>query len=380
MTPQLQNRIKAKLALCKINKNYRELKNSKNLDDFVSNDYLGFAKSTKLKSCLKNQLEKIDLGSTGSRLLSGNHKIITETEEKICNFFNSKSAAIYSSGYSLNIGLLACLSTEKDIIILDSNIHVSLKNSAKLSKAQVFYFRHNDSAHLKKKLQRLQKSCFGAIFVTIESTYSMDGDQANIEEIESICSYFQANLIIDEAHSVGISGTYGEGLSAHLKNKKSILARIVTFGKAFGTQGAALLSSTLLNTWIKNSCHSFIYTTAPSPLNILTISNAIDELQNNSNHLKNIKQKIIETNKIFKFNKWKTPIYPFLFSDPLKLEQVSQKLAENKFNVLPIRSPTVRHGQERLRICVHNFNSKEKITKLYSLLEEFKNDWKRPIC
>jgi 8-amino-7-oxononanoate synthase len=379
MTPELKKHLRLNIALCKENGNYRELTTCKNSDDFVSNDYLGFSNYQPLKLRLKEQLEKTNLGSTGSRLLSGNYKEINNVEKKICEFFKSEKAALYSSGYALNIGLLPCLTTDKDIILLDHSIHVSLKNSAKLSKAQVFYFRHNDNKHLQKRLERAKKTSSGNIFVVVESVYSMDGDRANLNTVDDLCHFFKANLVIDEAHAVGISGKHGEGLGAQLKYNSTI-ARIVTFGKAFGTQGAALLSDSLINNWIKNFCHSFIYTTAPSPLTALTISNAIDELAENSQHISTIKEKINYTNKIFSFKDWQTPIYPFIFKNLDSLEKVRKDLLNNKFKVLPVRSPTVKKGQERLRICIHNFNSQEKINKLYLLLEKTKYDWQRPIC
>ena len=162
--------------------NLRSLPDAKEGKDFFSNDYLGYSRSHKIFQMVADIFPLGHLrsggvmGATGSRLLSGNNSWALELELELSSFFKAESSLLFNSGFNLNLGILATLPKEEDILLLDQNAHASLKMGAKLSSASVHYFRHNDSNHLEKKLSRLNSKNKGTIFIVTESLFSMDGD------------------------------------------------------------------------------------------------------------------------------------------------------------------------------------------------------------
>ena len=326
--------------------------------DFYSNDYLGFSKFH-----TSHTNTKIIGGSTGSRLLSGNSKAAVECEFLLADYFQSEAALVFNSGYDANIGLFSSIPQKGDTVIYDSLIHASVRDGIRLSYADSYSFRHNDIDDLKQKLKRAK----GTVFVAIESLYSMDGDVAPIESIYKICEENNALLIVDEAHAGGVLGEEGKGLSLTL----NVFARLITFGKAYGSHGAVVLTSNKVKDYLINFARSFIYTTALPVESYIRISEILtkkDELTNSQNSLReNIFyfRKIIDNELISDFL---SPIQIISCPGVENAKKMAKKLQEKGFAVKPILSPTVAEGSERIRICIHSFNSKQEIELLVDLL------------
>ena len=332
--------------------------------DFLSNDYLGYATSLSLKKRIIAEFSKQStIGSTGSRLLSGNHEYLVQLESDLADLFQAESGLLFTSGYSLNIGLLDAFTQRDDFLLLDENVHASLKNSLKLSSARGFFFRHNDCEHLYIKLKRLREKQTqpADIFVVVESLYSMDGDLAPLSKMVAVCEQFSAHLIVDEAHAMGTIGGDGKGLCCALGIEKRVFARVVTFGKAFGTSGALLLGSSLLMKYITNFCHSFIYTTGMSLLTAVSIKEAVTRFSSQSKELCSLKKNIQYFNKVFQVKNHESPIYGLVFSTIEELLSAAKELKYSGFLIQPIFSPTVSRGKEQLRLCLHSFNTQEEI-------------------
>ena len=205
----------------------RDLPQTKEGADFYSNNYLGHANSLDLKETVNAAMVDYPLGSTGSRLLSGNSKLVMDLEEELAIRFNAPSALLFNSGFDLNVGLLSTIPQEEDIILLDQNIHASLKMGAKLSHASRNYFRHNDLEHLKDRL-KFYRGKLGAkknIFVVVESVYSMDGDIAPLIGMSELAEKYGAYLIVDEAHGAGVFGPKGRGFVSDLGLENQVCAR-----------------------------------------------------------------------------------------------------------------------------------------------------------
>ncbi len=351
----------------------RELTYSKLPIDFCSNDYLGFARSEELSDLIKvehDQFASIKNGATGSRLLSGNHPYTEDTERHIAKFHSSTAALLFNSGYDANLGLLSSIPQRGDTIISDELIHASLIDGARLSYADRFRFKHNDSKDLEHKL----KNAKGICYVVIESIYSMDGDMAPLKEICELCRQYQANLIVDEAHAVGVFGDKGRGLIHQLGLESKVFARIITFGKALGTHGAAVLGSNELRNYLINFARSFIYTTALPLHQIMTISCAYKLLQkydyqtvlsakirDYNNQIKELSLTTIKSNSC---------IQTILFNNDRAAKDAAAYLQSKGFDVRAILSPTVPEGKERLRICLHLYNTQEEISELITYLRE----------
>lgn len=351
----------------------RKLSFNASLIDFSSNDYLGFARNPALHQHINSEAKKIAFnlnGSGGSRLLSGNHPYTEETEQFIADFHQAATGLIFNSGYDANVGLLSSIPQRGDTIITDELIHASLIDGARLSHAERYKFKHNDLNDLEQKL----KVAKGLIYVAVESIYSMDGDMAPLQEISKLCQKYQASLIVDEAHATGLFGENGKGLINQLGLADSVFARVVTFGKAIGVHGAIVLGSEMLRNYLINFARSFIYTTAMPLHNVIAIRSAYQWLQR-EDHIKQIQEKIELYNlSINKLNINHIPsesaIQTVLFPNSTEAKNVALQLQQRGFDVRAILSPTVPVGKERLRICLHTYNTNEDITQLVQHLKE----------
>jgi 8-amino-7-oxononanoate synthase len=347
--------------------------------DFLSNDYLGYAKNliiqeevTLLHSFTHAQIGKSQ-GSTGSRLLSGNYDLYSKLEMELAKYFKAESSLIFNSGFNLNLGIMSSIPQEKDIVFMDEFVHASLKMGARISPAKTYFFRHNDLEHLEFKLKSARKKCTGEIYIVTESIFSMDGDIPNLNELIILAKTFNARIILDEAHAGGILGPHGEGLAASLNLKniaEDISIRIITFSKAFGSHGAVFLGPELIKNYLINFCLPFIYTTALPPHTILSIKKALEYRRKNKEEVKLLNKNIQIFNSLLQLKNPISPIFSFPLGEIKKLKQISQKLTDKGFQVIPIFSPTVKRGSERLRITLHSYNSRDEMDQLIQILKE----------
>jgi 8-amino-7-oxononanoate synthase len=313
-------------------------------------------------------------GATGSRLLSGNHPLFHTIETILSEFHQSESALIFNSGYDANVGFFSSVPQRGDVILYDEYIHASIRDGIQLSNAKAYKFKHNDLGSLDEMLKRIQHD---TIYVVTESVFSMDGDSPDLVKLSQICKENNAYLIVDEAHAVGVFGKRGIGLVQELGLENDVFARLVTFGKAMGCHGATILGSDNLKQYLVNFARSFIYTTALSPHALATIHSSYNELIVTDSKQKlhqNIQffKETIKTQKLQKlFIESDSAIHCCIVSGNEIVKSIAQKLQKQGFDVKPILSPTVPQGQERLRFCLHAFNSKEEITEVLKLLATF---------
>lgn len=356
----------------------RKLSTTALFADFSSNDYLGFARSAELKLLTQSTLAQIHEyknGSGGSRLLSGNHIFTEKTEQFIADFHGAPAGLIFNSGYDANLGLLSSLAQRGDTIISDELIHASMIDGARLSYANRYSFKHNDLQELEAKL----KIAKGNIYVLAESVYSMDGDIAPLKEIGSLCERYQANLIVDEAHALGIFGDHGRGLVQMLGLEQAVFARVVTFGKALGCHGAIVLGSSDLRQYLINFARSFIYTTA-APVHAIAQVHAAYQMLAETDYAKMIRPKITLYNNLIgqasndNATQNVSAIHTILFRGNAAAKAASRALHDKGLDVRAILRPTVPEGRERLRICLHLFNEDKEIELLVNELTTLKDE------
>lgn len=326
--------------------------------DFCSNDYLGLSKTpVKLQHS----------GGTGSRLISGTTPSVILAEQKIATFFGAESSLMFNSGYDANLGFFSCVPQRGDTILFDALIHASIRDGVRLSFAAAHAFRHNDLNDLEQHLKKAK----GSIYVAVESLYSMDGDFAPLKEIVSLCERYNAWLMVDEAHAAGVFGQTGRGLAAKLESP-NLLARLITFGKAYGSHGACLLGSEILIHYLYNFARSFIYTTAlpeevyvhnASVVELPTIPEKQQRLVANVQHFRSLAASLplrSESN---------SPIQIVEVGNQNKLRMVAKSCQVAGLYVKAIFSPTVPAGKECIRLCLHSFNTEDEILHLVSILE-----------
>jgi len=345
----------------------RQLRIAEGKIDFCSNDYLGFARSEELRQRIRTEETNVDLvGSTGSRLLTGHSSFAEKVECQIATFHDSPTALILNSGYDANVGLFSSLGRVAKHVVYDELIHASVHDGMRLSKANCVAFRHNDPAHLQEVLASLQ----GKAVVAVESIYSMDGDACDLLSILEVCERHGAELIVDEAHAVGLFGQQGRGVVHQLGLQQRVFARLVTFGKSLGCHGAAVLGSDVLRQYLINHARPLIYSTFTSHHALLSIKCAYDMLSfMDFNQLKIcslislIKQEL-SSGLNARLISSTSAIQGLVVPGAARCRAVAQHVWDSGFDVRPIVSPTVPRGAERIRICLHEFNTEAEVRAL----------------
>ncbi|GAB3952996.1 pyridoxal phosphate-dependent aminotransferase family protein [Spirosoma harenae] len=372
--------ISERLATYQQNGLLRQLRVADGFVDFCSNDYLGFARSTELKVLLQQadaaHVES-GIGATGSRLLAGQTALADQVERELAAFYRAESALIFNSGYDANLGLLSCLPKSGDTLLTDELIHASMIDGARLSYATRHRFRHNDLDDLETKLKEANLTRQnGQIFVAVESVYSMDGDVTPLAALADLCDRYEAGLLVDEAHASGLYGPNGEGLVVAMGLQDRVLARVHTFGKALGVHGAAILGPGVLREYLINFARPFIYTTALPPHSLLAIQCAHQYLTRQpSNRTQVFKQLGYFQQCVAKklpASVWidsQSPIQCLLVPGNDQARLIATEAQAVNLDVRAILSPTVPAGQERLRLCVHAFNTTEQIDQLIDVLK-----------
>lgn len=332
--------------------------NDKKFLQLSSNNYLGLANDERLKEASIKAIEKYGLGSTGSRLTSGTHKLHVELEEKIAELKGTEKALVFSTGYAANVGILSSILTENDAVYSDELNHASIIDGIKLSKAAKFIYKHCNCFDLERLLQENHNKYRINLIVT-DSIFSMDGDRAPLHELVNLKEKYNAELFLDEAHSFGIYGLNGQGLAHKLNIDKSVDIQMGTLSKAAGSEGGYVAGKKEIIDYLKNKSRSFIFSTAPSIPSIAASIEAVNIIKNGSDlrsklhsnimYLKNELEKLSLSSNIVLF-----PSNSAIFC--VKVGGVEETLGVSKslfddFNImaLAIRPPTVKDS--RIRIC-----------------------------
>jgi len=346
------------------------IKDRKKYINFSSNDYLSLHTNSLLKKNAINLIKKYGVGLGSSRLIVGNIHLIEMLEKKISIWKKAEAALIMSSGYQLNSSVLpaifnADVFSQKPTVILDKNVHASIYDGCSRSKICLLRFRHNDLDHLEKILSN--SKIHGAKFVITESLFSMNGSIPDLNKIGRICSDNNAFLIVDEAHAIGVFGKNGNGLANNAD------MTIGTFGKAFGSHGAFLTSSQKMKDYLVATCKGLIYSTAPSPAIIGSISAALDLVPKMRESREKIrfladyfKDKLVELN--LNVLSADSHIISISMKDITTAYRYQKFLRDSGFWVKAIFPPTVSKKNTCIRFSICAFHELEDINCLISSL------------
>ncbi|MBX2828438.1 MAG: 8-amino-7-oxononanoate synthase [Flavobacteriaceae bacterium] len=379
----LPEKLQQKLAERNSSASLRTLGVPNNLIDFSSNDYLGFAFSEKVFDRAQEIMASFNLkqnGATGSRLLSGNHALYNRVEKQIASFHEVPAALIFNSGYDANVGLFSSVPQRGDVILYDELSHASIRDGIKMGNARAHKFTHNDLLDLERRCKKERKEGLinSEIYVVTESVFSMDGDTPDLNAMAKVCQKYKARLVVDEAHAFGVMGSSGKGIIQQLKLQDEIFARIVTFGKALGSHGAAILGTDELRNYLINFTRSFVYTTGLPPHSVAVIEAGYEALgedlgiiQKLHHNIAILRNEIEDAGLATCFISSDSAIHSLIIPGNKTVKNAAANLREQGFDVKPILSPTVPQGEERLRICIHSYNSEEDIRKLVQHLATF---------
>lgn len=336
---------------------FRELKHSQGLD-FCSNDYLGLARSKDIRLLLIEKMQTgIPIGSSGSRLVSGQNEWIESLEDYLSDLFGCESVLMFGSGYLANMGAILSLTQEGTEFFSDEFNHASMIDGMKLCKSPVHIFKHNDLNQLDKQLGQSNAK---RKVIALESVYSMDGDSPNLKDLALIAQKSGAYCIIDEAHATGVMGKHGLGIVSDQGFDPEKTLVIHTCGKALGAYGAFVCSSEQIRHIMVNKARSFIYSTALSPMTTTHIHLAFEYLRTHPelrSQLANNVQSVRAQLKQHGLAMNGSHIVPFLIPGNERVMEAQRSFQNKGVDLRAIRSPTVAKGSERLRVTFKSFHT-----------------------
>ena len=359
--------IRDKLKQLKDQSSYRSLTLGSGLD-LSSNDYLGLAADGCLKQAAMQGLEEgIRLGATGSRLLRGHTRDHQNLEEFAAAHYGFEKSLYFASGFQANYALLTTLPTRHDVVLYDSLVHASVLDGLHAAHARRHKIRHNDLDDYEGTLKKIRHSTFkGHIFIAVESLYSMDGDFAPLPALADLAGRYDATLIIDEAHTTGVWGVGGRGLSFDLPNKHRIIT-LHTCGKALGSAGGLICASSDIIDYLINTARPFIYSTAPSPLQAYVTHQAIKISAGAEGDKRRHILKDLCTYAEDQIGGHGSQIIPVIMGDNATAIRAAHNLQKDGFDIRAIRPPTVPKGSARLRLSL---NAKIDKQTLHTVLEK----------
>ena len=318
-----------------------------------SNDYLGLADHPALRQSLAHASAEHGPGAAASRLISGTHEIHRKAERRLATLTRMPAALLFSSGYAANVGVLSSLSREGDVIFSDALNHASIIDGCRLSKARVIVYPHGDVDALSRSLQR-ERSKASAAYVVTDALFSMDGDLAPLVALRELATRFDAALLVDEAHSVGVLGPDGAGACASVGVVPDLL--VGTLGKAMGLWGAFVASTPAVLDLLENTARSFVFSTATSPAASATCVTACDLVRDADTARAQLLRNAARLREGLRSRGWDVPasdaqIVPVVLGPAELTMQISAALLELGFFVQGIRPPTVAEGTSRLRLA-----------------------------
>ncbi|MEH7453740.1 8-amino-7-oxononanoate synthase [Gottfriedia acidiceleris] len=332
---------------------------------FSSNNYLGLSNNPSLVHAIETNLHDFGVGSSGSRLTTGNTDWHQRLEEKLASFKQTEKALLFSSGYLANVGVLSSIPEKGDIILSDQLNHASIIDGCRLSNATTIVYNHIDMSDLEEKLKGIS-SCQRRFIIT-DGVFSMDGTIAPLDQIIPLAKKYHAFVIVDDAHATGVLGENGRGTSEYFGIHPDVV--IGTLSKAIGTEGGFVAGSPVLIDFLINHARTFIFQTALPPA-VCAASYAALEIIEESyskrqllfSNVKKIKARLIEMGYIVKGDL--TPIIPVIIGDAKDALIFAEKLLENGIFAPAIRPPTVPIGESRIRLTVTSEHSSEEINYL----------------
>lgn len=361
-----------KLRVVEGQQSHRVWVEGKEVIQFSSNNYLGLASHPRLKEKVKEIVEYYGCGSGASRLVSGNHALYEELEERLACFKNTQSALVFNSGYTANVGVIPSLMQEGDVVFSDEMNHASIIDACRMSRAEVIIFRHGDADNLERLIKR--KRGRKRLIVT-DGVFSMEGDIAPLPDLACIAERNSTLIMVDDAHAVGVLGKRGSGTVEHFGLDAKIDIQMGTLSKALGGFGAYIAGDHDLRDYLINKARSFIFTTALPPAVLASSIAALKVIEEEPE----LRERLWENVRFFKprvqalglkITRTETPIIPVLVGDPHLTMKMSDMLFAEGVWIQAIRPPAVPEGTSRLRIALMATHTREELETALRALEK----------
>jgi len=344
------------------------LRNGRRLLSFSCNDYLNLSQHPAVKAAAIAALQQYGIGSGASRLVTGNHPLFAGLEARLARLKQTEAACVFGSGYLANIGIIPALIGAGDLVLMDKLAHACLWAGARLARATVMPFRHSDLAHARALLDQ-HRSRHGRALIATDGVFSMDGDLAPIPGLAALAERFDAWLMTDDAHGIGVVGG-GRGSTFAAGQKADVPLQMGTLSKAIGAYGGYLCASAAVIELIHNRARSFVYSTGLPPAIAAAAAAALDLIAADPAYAALPLAKARAFTRLVGLPEAESPIVPLIVGDAQAALQASRLLEAEGYLVIAIRPPTVPAGTARLRFAFTAQHPDEEIERLADLVRE----------
>ena len=342
--------------------------NGKDVLMFGSNSYLGLTNHPKLKEAAKRAVDKYGSGCAGSRFLNGTLDLHIELEEKLAEFTGKDEAIVFSTGMQVNLGVLSSMLGRKDFIVSDDSNHASIVDGTRLSFATTRKYKHNDMASLETVLQRIGKERTGEdiALIVMDGVFSMEGDVAKLPEVVEIARRYNANIMVDDAHGLGVMGELGRGTSNHFGVTDQVDLIMGTFSKSLATIGGFIATSHEIANWLKHNARSLIFSASIAPANAAAVIAALELIQHEPERLEQLWANTRHAKRMlddlgFDTGHSETPIIPIYVRDITKTFLLTRQLQEEGVFVNPVITPAVAPEDTLIRFSLMATHTFEQI-------------------
>ncbi len=340
---------------------------------FGSNSYLGLTNHPKIKEAAEHAIRKYGTGCAGSRFLNGTLDIHIELEKRLAAFSGMEDAVIFSTGFQANLGALSCLTGRHDYIILDEYSHASIIDGSRLAFSKVIKYAHNDMEDLERRLRNLPEEVVK--FIAFDGVFSMEGDIAKLPEIVAIADRYGANIMVDDAHSLGVIGENGAGTASHFGLIDKIDVIMGTFSKSLASLGGFIGGSSDTIDYLRHRARSLIFSASMTPASVASVIAALDIIETEPEHREALWNNTHYATRLlieegFDLGPTESPILPVYIRDNLKTFQVTKILLEQGIFVNPVVSPAVPAEASLIRLSImatHTFSQIEEAIEKLSL-------------
>ena len=350
------------------------LVNERRLWNFASNDYLGLAGDSRVIEAARAAIADAGVGSRASALVTGRSAHHVRLEQTLSKFEGEEAAILFPSGYAANVGTIAALVDEEDVVFCDRLNHASLIDGCRLSGAKLRVVRHSDLETLERELHKASE--FRRRLIVTDAIFSMDGDMAPLRELCDLAERFEADVLVDEAHGTGMFGEHARGVCEHLGVEQRVAVRVGTLSKAIGTLGGFVAGPQSLVDWLWNKARPQVFSTALPPAICAAATTAIEIIQNEPELRQRLwsncefARRALAEHGIDVLANSVGPILPIVMRDAEAVLKAQRALEERGCLVAAIRPPTVPNGTSRLRISLTAAHDESALNCLIEALQE----------
>lgn len=332
---------------------------------FGSNCYSGLVNDPRIKEAAIEAIRKYGTGCAGSPFLNGTLDLHKKLEHRIAEYIGKEDVMIYSTGFGVNLGVVSCLTGREDYILWDEQDHASIIEGRRLSFSQQLKYKHNDMTSLEKQLQRCEPD--KVKLIVTDGVFSMEGDVANIPEIVRLAKKYDASVMVDEAHSIGVFGEGGRGTVNHFGLTKDVDLIMGTFSKSFASLGGFIATDKEVTNYLRHHSRSYIFTASITPASTAAALKAIDIMiaePERQEHLWELTNYALEGFRSmgFEIGNTSTPIIPLFIRDDFKTFAITHDLLEEGVFVNPVVSPAVAPQDTLIRFSLMATHTKEQVT------------------